>query len=136
MWKRPKDRTLAERRRLLVGLAGVAATLGSWRQARAQAQTDVSLSVGYESSGTPIPADFMGLSYESALLASSDYFTPRNLSVFGLLRALGANGVLRIGGNTSERTVWRGDGSASSVDAFVIRPAAIDALAAFLRALG
>jgi hypothetical protein len=77
----------------------------------------------------------MGLSYESALLASSDYFTPRNLSVFGLLRALGADGVLRIGGNTSERTVWSGAGS-SPVDRFVISPAAIDALAALLHALG
>jgi hypothetical protein len=103
---------------------------------RAQALADVSLSVGYESTGTRIPTDYIGLSYESALLASSDYFSPRNLSVFGLLRALGANGVLRIGGNTSERTVWGGTGSSSSVDRFVITPAAIDELAALLRALG
>jgi hypothetical protein len=131
-----KDSTLAERRRLLVGLAGTAATFGMWQQARTQAQPDVSLSVGYESAGTPIPPDFIGLSYESALLASSDYFTPRNASVFGLLRALGPNGVLRIGGNTSERTVWRSAGSSSPTDGFVITPAPIDALAALLRALG
>ena len=91
-----KDSTLAERRRLLVGLAGTAATFGMWQQARTQAQPDVSLSVGYESAGTPIPPDFIGLSYESALLASSDYFTPRNASVFGLLRALGPNGAIRL----------------------------------------
>ena len=132
----PRDRTLAGRRRLLVGLASSAATLGVRRQARAQARADVSLSVEYGSTGTAIPADFIGLSYESALLASSDYFVPRNSSIVGLLRVLGANGVLRIGGNTSERTVWSGAGSSSPTDGFVITPATIDALAALLRALG
>src|SRR5262249_9108826 len=78
----------------------------------------------------------MGLSHESALLASSDYFSPPNSSVFGLLRTLGANGVLRVGGNTSERTVWSGAGSPSSVDRIVITPAAINALAALVDALG
>ena len=57
-----------------------------------------------------------GSANEFALLASSDYFNPRNLSVLGLLRRLGTNGVLRIGGNTSERTVWSGAGSPSQVD--------------------
>jgi hypothetical protein len=127
---------LAERRKLLASFAATAAALGMRQQARAQASADLPLTVEYESAGTPIPADFIGLSYESALLASSDYFTPRNPSVFGLLRALGADGVLRIGGNTSERTVWSGAGSSSPTDGFAITPAAIDALAALLRALG
>src|SRR5215471_9974581 len=115
MRKPVNDRTLAKRRKLLSGLAASAAALGMRRQARARAPGNVTLSVGYESTVTVIPADFIGLSYESALLASSDYFTPRNPSVFGLLRALGANGVLRIGGNTSERTVWSSAGSSSPV---------------------
>jgi hypothetical protein len=136
MRKQRKDRTLAARRLFLSGLAVTAASLAMGRPARAQAPADVSLSVGYESIGTPIPADFIGLSYESALLASSNYFSPGNLSVFGLLRALGANGVLRIGGNTSERTAWSGAGSSSPVDSFVITPRAIHELAALLRALG
>jgi hypothetical protein len=131
-----KDRTLVERRKILAGLVCAAAALGVRQQARAEAPAEVWLSVGYDSPGTLLSADFIGLSYESALLASSDYFTPRNLSVFGLLRTLGASGVLRIGGNTSERTVWSGAGSSSAVNGFVIRPAAIDALAALLRALG
>ena len=136
MRKPRNDRTSAERRKLLVGFVSTAVALGMRRQVRAQAPVDVLLSVGYESTGTLIPADFIGLSYESALLASSDYFTPHNPSVFGLLRGLGASGVLRIGGNTSERTVWSGAGSSSPTDRFVIAPAAIDALAALLRALG
>ena len=136
MLKQRKDRSPAGRRRLLVGLASTAGTLGTRREVRAQAQADVRLSVGYESTGARIPADFIGLSYESALLASSDYFSPHNPSVFGLLSALGANGVLRIGGNTSERTVWSSAGSLSPGDRFVITPAAIDALAALLRAFG
>src|SRR5262249_48462683 len=132
----PRDRPLTGRRRLLVGLASSAATLGVRRQPGAQARADVSLSVEYASTGTPISADFIGLSYESAVLASSDYFTPRNLSVSGLLRTLGPAGVLRIGGNTSERTVWSSAGSSSPTEGFVITPAAIDALAALLPTLG
>jgi hypothetical protein len=50
--------------------------------------------------------NFIGLSYESSILASGDYFTPENPSALGLIRSLGENGVIRIGGNTSERTVW------------------------------
>ena len=42
----------------------------------------------------------------SAILAGADYFTPNNASTLGLIRALGENGVIRIGGNTSEGAVW------------------------------
>ena len=48
----------------------------------------------------------------------------------GLFRGLGPDAVLRLGGNTSERTAWRNTGNASAAQAFVITPAAIDALAA------
>jgi hypothetical protein len=106
------------------------------RQVRARARRRCCFLSDTESTGTLIPADFIGLSYESALLTSSDYFTPRNPSVFGLLRTFGTSGVLRIGGNTSERTVWSTAGSSSPIERFLITPAAIDALAALLRALG
>jgi len=80
--------------------------------------------------------DFIGLSYESAILASGDYFTPENPSALGLIRSLGENGVIRIGGNTSERTVWGADRRPVGPASFVITPANIDRLAAALRMLG
>jgi hypothetical protein len=44
--------------------------------------------------------------------------------------------VLRIGGNTSERTVWRTQDTSAPRENFAITPLAIDRLAGFLRALG
>jgi len=48
----------------------------------------------------------MGLSYEANQLAHPDVFSSQNVVLAGHLRTLGANGVLRIGGNSSEFTVW------------------------------
>ena len=45
-----------------------------------------SVAVGYDEPGRIIPENFIGLSYESAVLASPDYLSPRNLSVMGLFR--------------------------------------------------
>jgi hypothetical protein len=96
---------------------------------------NASVAVGYDQPGRAISQHFIGLSYESAILASPDYLSPENLSVMGLLRGLGPGAVLRLGGNSSERTVWRDTGNGSGAKTFVITPAAIDALAALLNAL-
>src|ERR1700730_3768984 len=96
---------------------------------------DASLTLDKDDVGQPIPPDFIGLSYESSILASGDYFTPDNASVLGLIRSLGDNGIIRIGGNTSERTVWRPEGKPGADD-FEITPASIDRLAATLSILG
>ena len=53
-----------------------------------------------------IPADFMGLSYESGQLAYPDFFSPQNLALIQMFRMLSPAGVLRLGGNLSEFTVW------------------------------
>jgi hypothetical protein len=127
------------RRGLLRGAAAAAAGLLVRGGARAQADADALLTVDDRDAGRPIAPDFVGLSYETAILAGGDYFAPDNASVLGLIRRLGPNGVLRIGGNTSERTVWRGEGASAAGAApgsFVITPASIDRLAATLRILG
>jgi hypothetical protein len=56
--------------------------------------------------GSKIGPDFTGLSYESAQLGNPKFFTGDNAGLIGLVRRLGASGVLRIGGNTSEYCYW------------------------------
>jgi hypothetical protein len=126
-----------DRRTFVGGLAGAASLSASSRPVRTQtARRNARLFVADDDPGQAIPADFIGLSYESTILSEVDYFSPDNTSVLGLIGALGRNGVIRIGGNTSARTVWRdGPGSAEPGD-IVITPRAIDRLAAALRILG
>jgi hypothetical protein len=56
--------------------------------------------------GNAIAADFSGLSYETSQLSDPAFFSPVNGALAGFHRHLGAAGVLRIGGNTSEYGVW------------------------------
>src|SRR5262249_33797298 len=100
-----------------------------------RAQTGVAqIIVDYENDGRPIAPDFIGLSYESAILSPATYFAPGDATLIALLHAFGA-GVLRIGGNTSERTVWA-SGRTAGPESIPVTPDAIDRLAATLRALG
>jgi len=121
------------RRSLLRILAGVAATPHTSGRARAGPEVTASVTVNYDQPGRLIPENFIGLSYESAVLASPNYLSPRNPTLHALLRGLGPGAVLRLGGNTSESTRWRGTGNVS--EPFVITPAAIDALAELVKAL-
>ena len=122
------------RRAFLATVAGVGAALAG-QSACAPSATIARLSVDYGNPGRPIPADFTGLSYESAVLAANDFFTPDNRTLIRLLRTLGSRGVLRIGGNTSERTVWGPPATKVSRENFLVTPGAVDRLALFLRAL-
>ena len=125
-----------KRRHFLIGAAATAANLLTPDTSRSQSDIGPHLAVSYEDPGQAIALDFIGLSYESAILAGADYFTPNNASTLGLIRALGENGVIRIGGNTSERTVWGVDAKPVGPASLVIAPANIDRLAAALRVLG
>jgi hypothetical protein len=116
--------------------------------------------------GPEIPANFTGLSYELAQLTDPTFFSESNRALVAYFRLLSGNGVLRLGGNTSEFCWFNhpGDEDLSSgapdkanastaepklhvppgnLDAnwmphrqFAIAPEAIDALAGFLRAAG
>lgn len=122
-----------DRRRFLLSLAGAATFAPQATRARAApAIVGAALTIDGNDPGRAIPADFTGLSYESGILASPDYFSPDNRSVVGLLRGLGGHGVLRFGGNASERTFWRAAGPTTDGEDYVITPTAIDALAGLL----
>jgi len=59
--------------------------------------------------GNKIAADFTGLSYESAQLGNPNFFSGDNAGLIGFARRLGGQGILRIGGNTSEYCYWAPD---------------------------
>jgi hypothetical protein len=97
---------------------------------------NASVAIGYDRPGRVISTSFIGLSYESAVLATPDQLSPRNLSIRGLLRGLGPGGVLRLGGNSNAFAVWRDTvGSPGGAGSFTIAPAAIDELTALLQRL-
>jgi hypothetical protein len=56
-----------------------------------------------------VPEDFIGLSYESAQLANPAFFSAENAALIALFRELGDQGVLRLGGGTSEFTAFTTD---------------------------
>ena len=62
------------------------------------------LTVDSSSTLATVPADFIGLSYESAQLANPDFFAASNTALIALFRQLSQDGVLRIGGGTSDFT--------------------------------
>src|SRR5262245_66691587 len=88
-----------DRRAFLAAATGTA--MGLLTPGTSRAQTDISalVVVAYENIGQQIASDFIGLSYESAILAAGDYLAPDNKSVLGLIRSLGLRGVIGIGGD-------------------------------------
>ncbi len=64
------------------------------------------LTVHPDRPGNPIAADFTGLSYETSQLSDPGFFAPQNTALAAFHRRLGTSGILRIGGNTSEFSVW------------------------------
>ncbi len=92
----------------MTGCVVAAAELGArWMQA--QDETNVltaKLDVQEGASLATLPADFTGLSYESAQLANPAFFSAENTALIALLRELGGEGVLRLGGGTSEFTAF------------------------------
>lgn len=99
---------------------------------------------------TRIPHDFTGLSYESSQLSHPRFFSAENRDLIQFFRSLGDHGVLRLGGNMSEYTVWDPTGSEEagtseaegpdpgngSGQIFSVTPRSIDNLIGFLDATG
>jgi len=142
------------RREFLAGAAKVtaAAVLSPVLQGWAQdtGAIPASLAVKPQNQVSAIPADFTGLSYESAQLAYPPFFSGENTRLIAFCRALGKQGILRIGGNTSEFTHWTENGAAPpplrvagpdksssrSIPFTPVTPKAITNLADFLDAIG
>jgi len=132
--------------------SAAAVTVLSHLPAFAQEAGTVTLTVNPAQRGVTMPASFTGLSFESAQLGHPEFFSGKNTQLIALFRRLGASGVLRIGGNTSDYTRWSGDDAAAAANqtpaaigpdkgtaaltASVITPQAIRSLNDFMGATG
>lgn len=81
--------------------------------------------------GPVIDVGYTGFSYEKTSLGTG-FFAASNQALVRLFRRLGA-GLLRLGGNSVDRTSWR---TSSALPAGTVGGADVDALATFLRATG
>jgi len=113
--------------------------------------THATVAVDTKAQRVPLPAGYTGLSYESAQLANPGYFSAENTQLVQLVRQLGAKGVLRIGGSTTDYGRWSAvraqrnaswnepanpDSGQSETAHVVITETAIDELRGFLEATG
>jgi hypothetical protein len=91
---------------------------------------DVSVTVDPARPGASLDSRFAGLSYEKSTLPTM-LFSGANRDLIGLFKRLGP-GLLRVGGNSVDRTTWNAAGP--GLTAGTIAPADVDRLATFLRA--
>ena len=111
-----------------------------------------SLAISDRTAARPVPLTYTGLSYELAQLTEPDFFSAANRDLVAHFRLLSKQGVLRLGGNTSE-FCWLRVGASTpapklhvppgNLEAnwmphrlFAIPPESIDNLAGFLEATG
>ena len=139
-----------DRRRFLLAATATAALPSLTSFARA-AQTTATLKLHTAETGPRIPDNFIGLSYETNELTNPPFFSLENTGLIEKFRTLSPNGVLRIGGNTSDIGYWKptpstpaphiqvrgtGNGEPTSALAYSITPEAIHNLRAFLDRTG
>lgn len=104
-----------------------------------------SLVVHPERLGRTVSDSLTGFSYETQQLENPAFFSADNHALVRLFRELSPRGVLRIGGNSSDYTVWtayRGEVPTQRTHKggpqrpVMLKPEALHALAGFLRATG
>lgn len=100
--------SLFTRRRFLAqaAAAAITATVASSAQAEPSSIITGTLRVDTNAELSTVPANFTGLSYESAQLANPAFFSSANHQLISFFRQLSPCGVLRIGGGTSEFTTF------------------------------
>ena len=138
-----------DRRRFLLASAATAISLRAFAE---PATATATLTLHPESLGARVPANFVGLSYETQTLTTPSFLSPANTTLIAQFKRLAPQGVLRIGGNTSDIGWWKptpdtprpeikthadaAGGEPTSDLAFPITPEAITNLRGFLDATG
>ena len=87
-----------------------------------------------------VPPDFMGLGYEISSIARTGLLSAHNSVYVQLVRTLGAQGVIRVGGNTSDYSSYSATGqplsSPEGKAGSVVNDAVLRDLGSFLKATG
>jgi hypothetical protein len=135
------------RRRLLKAAAllplAAACNGPSWGADASAAQASFALDMSRP--GRRVDPSLASLSYETLELADPTFFAADNHGLVRLFREMNPHGVLRIGGNTSDDTVWSGckDNLPTFVarkrgpaQPYVLKPDGLQALAGFVHATG
>jgi hypothetical protein len=120
------------RRTLLVASAALSVVPGLARSAGA-----VSIRLDPGRRIRSIPMDFMGLSYEISSVAVPGLLSADNHAYIQLVRNLGPQGVIRIGGNTSDFSSYQAGGASQSLPkGTVVNGGNLRQLRGFLDAIG
>jgi len=97
-----------DRRRFLTATASATTFAFPAVKALAQAASaPATLTLHPDQPGPTLPANYIGLSYEIEQLSDPSFFSPANAGLIEQFRALSPNGVLRLGGNTSDVGWWK-----------------------------
>ena len=141
---------LVSRRRFLTVAAlatGALAAVPVWAQ---ESATKVRLALG-AAAKSAVPINYLGFSCETVQLSDPSFFAADNRELVSLFQSLTPEGILRLGGNSSEFCWWKSKGtdhppelpeSAHRADNWMphsftaIEPIAVDRLAGFLKATG
>lgn len=84
-----------------------------------------------------LPADYMGLSFESSAVATPGLLSADNRTYVQLVRTLGAQGVIRVGGNVSDYSSYDANGTAKNLPKNTVLTAeSLRQLKSFLDATG
>jgi hypothetical protein len=142
-------RAMNRRRFLTLAALATGALAGTpvWAQ---ESATKFRLSLG-NVDVSPVPLNYFGFSCEAAQLADPTYFAADNRELVSLFKALTPEGILRLGGNSSDFCWWKAEAtdqppelpaSAHRADNWMphsftaIEPVAVDSLEGFLKATG
>ncbi|MGP8250782.1 MAG: hypothetical protein ACLQHF_02045 [Terracidiphilus sp.] len=88
-------------------LSSAAFTIAAARLTAQSANAHATLGIPAQATGPRVPADFIGLSYEVQQLVDPNFFSAANTGLVNSFKALSPQGVLRLGGNTSEFEYWK-----------------------------
>ena len=87
--------------------AAALVSFAPWPSLLAQDLPKATVQLGTGPAGPTVPQDFIGLSYEVMQLEDPTFFSLKNIGLVQQFRALAPQGVLRLGGNTSEFSWWK-----------------------------
>ncbi len=86
--------------------------------------------------GFTIPSAFMGLSYETGAMVSGKYMSNTFTKHVNLIKNLGTNGVLRIGGNDSDKRFWSNSVAPATAPSDTIYKDQVDRFFGFASSIG